>query len=91
MPVDENDHSIGEELEEQDQADGKEGRPPSNLRRSERDNYYHASRVDPRSRMLDIEEEKLAIEKQKLQVMKHISRELTSISKTLIELLRNAK
>ncbi|XP_032587710.1 uncharacterized protein LOC6583084 [Drosophila mojavensis] len=91
MPTDETEHVVGEELEEQDQADDKVGRPPSNLRRSDRDNYYHASRNDPTSRMLDIEEEKLAIEKQKLQVMKHISRELTSISKTLIELLRNAK
>ncbi|XP_017861060.1 PREDICTED: uncharacterized protein LOC108612621 [Drosophila arizonae] len=91
MPTDETEHADGEEVEEQDQADEKVGRPPSNLRRSDRDNYYHATRTDPTSRMLDIEEEKLAIEKQKLQVMKHISRELTSISKTLIELLRNAK
>ncbi|KAH8410809.1 hypothetical protein KR222_010453 [Zaprionus bogoriensis] len=40
-------------------------------------------------RMLQIEEEKLEIERQKLQVMMHISRDLSSISKTLLEVLRN--
>lgn len=42
-------------------------------------------------RMLQIEEEKLEIERQKLQVMKHISRDLSSISKTLIEVLQNTR
>lgn len=43
------------------------------------------------NRMLQIEQEKLEVEKQKLQVMKHISRDLFSISKTLVELLRNTR
>lgn len=57
-------------------------RDKNNVDKSKRESY----RTD---RMLQIEEEKLEIERQKLQVMKHISRDLSSISKTLIEVLRN--
>lgn len=67
---------------------------PTLLRKSSNDNDHvdvskrESYRTD---RMLQIEEEKLEIERQKLQVMKHISRDLSSISKTLIEVLRNTK
>ncbi|ALC44180.1 l-3-j2D3, partial [Drosophila busckii] len=65
---------------------------PQLQRRTNVEEYHSPLRTAKKSknRLMEIEEEKLTIEKQKLLVMKHISRDLTSISKTLIELLRNS-
>lgn len=63
----------------------------STLSRQSSREKEHNDELKLKIKMLQIEEEKLEIERQKLQVMKHISRDLSSISKTLIEVLQNTR
>lgn len=81
-----------EQLEEEEH--GEEKKEPSSpvIQNTQKDKHRFESKAIAYStdeRLLQIEIEKLEVEKQKLQVMKHISRDLSSISKTLVELLRN--
>ncbi|XP_060657878.1 uncharacterized protein LOC132792490 [Drosophila nasuta] len=93
------DLQLKEEVEQEEEniiEQTKEESPPKNVKKMPEKKIYRPNCVSdataPKSeRILQIEEEKLEIEKQKLLVMKHISQNLSSISKTLVELLRNTK
>ncbi|KAH8274504.1 hypothetical protein KR044_002102 [Drosophila immigrans] len=93
MDISQEDLQLKEEVEQEEEniiEHTKDG-PPASVMKMPEKNESPGKCLSDTERMLKIEKEKLEIEKQKLLVMRHISHNLATISKTLVELLRNTK